>query len=668
GMCPGCRGLGTEWQMDPDKVVPDHSLSINGGALLPLERQAAREERWNKRVLHAFCDFHKVDRRAAWSALPERHRHLVLSGADEVERLEVKGRKTATRIQYEGALGYLMRRLQDADTDAKRERLSAYLSTSTCGICNGGRLRPESASVHFAGMSLVDACASAIEDTASFFQHVELEGREAAIGADLLGEVRERLRFLLDVGLGYLTLDRPGPTLSGGEAQRIRLASQLGSQLTGVLYVLDEPSIGLHQRDNDRLLATLLELRDRGNSVLVVEHDRDTIEAADFVADFGPGAGVLGGELTYAGTPEGLTKAKRSVTGAFLAGRERIEVPEKRRQPGLGEIVVHNARANNLRGVDVTFPIGQFTCVTGVSGAGKSTVVNEILYPAIANHLYKDIRDVAAHDRITGFDTIDKIIQIDQQPIGRTPRSNPATYVKVFDEIRKFFATLPDAKIYGYTPGRFSFNVAGGRCETCSGGGVRRIEMSFMADVFVQCEVCRGRRFGDATLRVRYKGHSIHDVLNMSFDEALELFPAHPKVARMLRTVVDVGLGYVKLGQSSPTLSGGEAQRAKLSRELAKIATGDTLYILDEPSTGLHFEDIRRLLGVLDRLVDAGNTVIVIEHNMDIIKCADHVIDMGPEGGSGGGNVVATGTPEEVAASERGYTSTYLSRELQRGA
>lgn len=664
GMCEGCRGLGTEWRMDPDKVVPDPGLSINGGCFAPLRKQATKEERWNHRVLEAYCDTHGISRREPWESLSSTERDRLLNGAEAVETLVVKGRKFPTRIRYEGVLPYLMRRLDEADTDAKKERFSAYLSTSRCGVCDGQRLRPESAAVAFSGIRLGDLCSRSITDAAAAMDAVTLTGRDAAIGDELLKEVRDRLSFLQRVGLGYLSLDRSGPTLSGGEAQRIRLASQLGSRLTGVLYVLDEPSIGLHQRDNDRLIGTLETLRDQGNSVLVVEHDRDTIEAADFVADFGPGAGALGGALTYAGPPSGLHEAPDSVTGAYLCGRERIEVPATRRVPERGAITVYGARANNLKDIDVAFPIGLFICVTGVSGAGKSTLINEILYPAIANHLYKEIRDVALHRRIDGLDKVDKVVRINQQPIGRTPRSNPATYIKVFDDIRRFFSELPDAKIYGYTPGRFSFNVAGGRCEACQGGGVRRIEMSFLADVFVECEVCRGRRFNDATLRVRYRGHSIHDVLSMSFDAAAELFDAHPRIRRMLQTVIDVGLGYITLGQPAPTMSGGEAQRVKLSRELAKIATGDTLYILDEPSTGLHFEDIRKLLVVLQRLTDAGNTVVVIEHNLDIVKAADHVIDIGPDGGSAGGQVVAVGTPEEVAASKLGHTAAYLAREL----
>ena len=664
GMCPSCRGLGTELAMDPEKVVPDPTLSIRKGAFEPLRRRMNKAERWNWRVLEAFAQHHEIPLGTPWEELSEAQRRLLLDGATEVEALSVKGRKYRTRIQYEGVLGFLMRSLDEADTEAKRKRFGSYLSSAPCSACDGGRLRPESRAVLFEGRSLVDLSAASIEDAAAFFEGVTLEGRDKLIGQELLDEVRARFSFLLRVGLGYLALERGGPTLSGGEAQRIRLASQLGSQLTGVLYVLDEPSIGLHQRDNERLISTLEDLRDQGNSVIVVEHDRDTIDAADYVVDFGPGAGVHGGAIEFAGDAASLRKAS-GLTAAYLRGERDVEPPAERRRPTRGALRVRGARANNLDNLTVDFPIGVFTCVTGVSGAGKSTLVNEILYPAVANHLYEEIREVAPHAGIDGLDLVDKVIRITQQPIGRTPRSNPATYSKVFDEIRRFYAQLPDAKIYGYAPGRFSFNVAGGRCEACTGAGVRRIEMSFLADVFVTCEVCRGRRFNDATLRVRYKGKSIHDVLSMTFEDAVELFEAHPKIRRHLETVVDVGLGYISLGQPSPTLSGGEAQRVKLARELSKIATGDTLYILDEPSTGLHFEDVNRLLGVLQRLVDAGNTVVVIEHNMDIIKCADHVIDLGPEGGVRGGELVAVGTPEEVARGS-GHTARFLKRELDR--
>ncbi len=664
GMCPSCHGLGTAFAMAPAKVIPDESLSISGGCFEPLRRRNSRAERWNWRVLEAFCNANEIDRRSAFAELPDEHRRLLLDGAEQPSVLEIKGRKRPTKIRFEGVLPYLARVLKETESEAKRERLGAYLSEALCETCGGGRLRRESAAVRVGGRALPDVAQVSVAEATAHFDRLQLEGHDLAVGGDLLGEIRSRLHFLSDVGLGYLSLDRGGPTLSGGEAQRIRLARQIGSHLTGVLYVLDEPSIGLHQRDNDRLLATLGRLRDQGNSVVVVEHDRDTIESADWVVDFGPGAGELGGHVTFAGPPHALSSEAGNVTGDYLSGRRAIPVPDSRRKPvKKRRLRIEGARANNLASIDVDVPLGLFTCVTGVSGAGKSSLINGILYPAAANHLYKEIRDVGAHGRIRGLDLIDKVVRINQQPIGRTPRSNPATYTKVFDDIRKLFAALPEARMYGYRPGRFSFNVAGGRCETCSGAGVRRIEMMFLSDVFVRCEDCGGLRFNDATLRVRYRHRDIAQVLDTTFDDALEFFGAHPRIRRILQTVVDVGLGYLTLGQPSPTLSGGEAQRIKLSRELAKVATGDTLYVLDEPTTGLHFEDVRRLVDVIQRLVDAGNTVVVIEHNMEIIKTADHVIDLGPEGGAAGGHVVATGPPE-VLATCSGHTAAYLAREL----
>ena len=660
GMCGECRGIGTRAAMDPDKVVPDPSLTIKGGCFEPLRRRMTRAERWNWRLLEAFASSRDIDMKVPWEKLPRAERDLLLNGVDAPELLEVKGRKNRVRVRFEGVLPYLYRRLVEADTEAKTQRMSKYLFETPCESCGGSRLRRESAAVRFADTTLPEVANESIQSAHRRFCDVELTGEDALIGDDLVAEVTSRLRFLEEVGLGYLALNRAGPTLSGGEAQRIRLARQIGSDLRGVLYVLDEPSIGLHQRDNTRLLATLAHLRDAGNTVLVVEHDQDTIEAADWIVDFGPGAGDHGGEVMYQGPASGLSAADRSLTADYVAGRKEIEVPTTRRKPGKKQLKVFGARANNLDDVDVELPCGLLTCVTGVSGAGKSTLINGIVYPAVANHLYKEIRDVEVHRRMTGLEHFDKAIRIDQKPIGRSPRSNPATYTKVFDDIRKIFSSLPEAKIYGYQPGRFSFNVEGGRCEACSGSGVLRIEMHFMADVFVECEQCRGKRFNDATLRVKYRGKSINDVLDMTFEEAFELFEPYPRVARILKTVVDVGLGYIRLGQPSPTLSGGEAQRMKLSRELAKVATGDTLYVLDEPSTGLHFDDIQKLMGVLQTLVDAGNTVIVIEHNLDIVKCADHVIDLGPEGGVGGGRVVAQGTPEQVAKVAESHTGTHL--------
>jgi excinuclease ABC subunit A len=596
-----------------------------------------------------------------WRELPETLKEVLLHGSGEQSfELKLAGRKTKSKITFEGALDYLMRRFEEAESDAYRDYFAGYLSEAPCEECGGTRLRPESRAVKVAGTSITDVNRMTIRVARDFFGTLALEGNEATIAAEVLKEITSRLQFLVNVGLNYLTLDRSGPSLSGGEAQRIRLASQLGSELTGVLYILDEPSIGLHQRDNRRLLATLKHLRDLGNSVIVVEHDRETMEESDWIVDFGPGAGRWGGEVVAAGTPESIRAAPESLTGKYLREELRIEIPRQRRSAERGYLSIEGARMNNLKRVDVRLPLGLFTCVTGVSGAGKSTLVNEILYPAASLHLYGSKLTVGAHDRIDGLDAFDKVIDIDQSPIGRTPRSNPATYTKLFDQIRALFAKLPEARMYGYSPGRFSFNVKGGRCEACEGAGVRKIEMHFLPDVYVTCDQCHGKRFNEATLRVKYRGLSISDVLDLSVGEAIELFRTHKVIYRVLKTLVEVGLSYIKLGQSSPTLSGGEAQRIKLSRELAKVATGDTLYILDEPSTGLHFDDIQKLLVVVHTLVDAGNTVVMIEHNLDIIKTADHVIDLGPEGGSEGGEIIAEGTPEEVAQNPRSYTGMYL--------
>ncbi|HET7745894.1 MAG TPA: excinuclease ABC subunit UvrA, partial [Vicinamibacteria bacterium] len=537
-----------------------------------------------------------------------------------------------------------------------------------CSACQGKRIRPEALGVTIANRNIAEATALSVDAAFKFFDELQLKGNEATIAAELLKEIRARLRFLRDVGLGYLTLERAAPSLSGGEGQRIRLASQIGSELTGVVYVLDEPSIGLHQKDNRKLLAALKHLRDIGNTVVVVEHDREAMEESDWLIDFGPGAGRHGGEVVAAGTPAAVARDPKSITGKYLSGALEIPLPAQRRRGDGRAITVVGARENNLKDVTASFPLGMFICVTGVSGAGKSTLINQILYPAAARALYSSDMQVGAHQRITGLENVDKVIDIDQSPIGRTPRSNPATYTKLFDLIRDFFALLPEARMHGYTPGRFSFNVKGGRCEACEGDGVKRVEMHFLPDVYVPCEVCGGKRFNDATLQVKYNGLSIADVLDLTVDEALVLFKNHPNVTRALTTLADVGLGYIALGQSSPTLSGGEAQRVKLSRELAKRSTGRTLYILDEPTTGLHFEDIRKLLRVLDRLVEGGNTVIVIEHNLDVIKTADWIIDVGPEGGDAGGRIVAAGSPEDVAATAGSYTGRFLADLLPRPA
>jgi excinuclease ABC subunit A len=557
-----------------------------------------------------------------------------------------------------------MRRMRESDSEMVQKHYAQYMSTKPCSACAGARLRSEALAVTVGGKSIAEVAASSIDDAHLFATTVGLEGADALIGSELLKEIVNRLRFLRDVGLGYLSLDRLAPTLSGGEAQRIRLASQIGSELTGVVYILDEPSIGLHPRDNGRLLAALRHLRDMGNTVVVVEHDRETIEAADHVVDFGPGAGVHGGEIVACGGPREIAGSARSLTGKYLSGELAIPVSAERRKPRRERLVIQGARENNLKNVDVTIPLGVLIGVAGVSGAGKSTLVNEILYPALARALNRAEAQPGDHDAVRGIEHLDKVIDIDQSPIGRTPRSNPATYTKAFDEIRDFFSNLPEARARGYQAGRFSFNVKGGRCERCEGDGVIKVEMHFLADVYVPCEECRGRRFNDATLEVRYKGLSIADVLDLTVSEALELFQNHPAIRRILETLVEVGLGYIRLGQSSPTLSGGEAQRVKLSRELAKRSTGRTFYILDEPTTGLHFHDVARLLQVLQQLVDAGNTVLVIEHNLDVLKTADHIIELGPEGGAAGGRVVASGSPEELVRSPASPTGSALSRLL----
>jgi len=665
GMCKDCNGLGTALEIDPERVVPDPELSIEGGAIKPWKTLLVHPNgAWIKRVLEALAAELALDLNAPFKALSKAQRDAVLNGTGERE-ITVKwqrGRSVESfAAQWEGVLPTMMRRWRDATTDETQLHYAQYFSSSACKSCKGTRLRPESAAVQIGGRSILQLNGMTISDAHRFFTTLDLGGNRAFIATELTKEIGGRLRFLLNVGLDYLSLDRPGPTLSGGESQRIRLASQMGSELTGVLYILDEPSIGLHPRDNGRLISTLEHLRDLGNSVLVVEHDQEIMERCDWLVDFGPGAGRHGGEIVASGPPAQLKDDPKSLTGAYLSGRKRIEMPERRRGTDSRRVVsIHGARANNLRNVTVDVPLGVFCCVTGVSGAGKSTLVNDILLPAAARALNGSSDLPAAHDRITGLDLLDKVIDIDQSPIGRTPRSNPATYTKIWDEVREVFASTREARAYGFTAGRFSFNVTGGRCETCEGAGVTRVEMHFLADVYVPCEECKGRRFNEATLRVRYRDRTISEVLDTTIDEAAELFQNHKKIARSLQTLQDVGLGYLQLGQPSTTLSGGEAQRIKLSRELARTATGKTLYVLDEPSTGLHFEDIRRLLEVVQRLVSAGNSVVMIEHNLDIIKTADWLIDIGPEGGSGGGQVLATGTPEDVARVSQSYTGQAL--------
>ena len=662
GMCPDCLGLGTRMEMDPELVVPNPDLSINEGAVKPLGA-VGEGTGWGTDIVRAVARDRGIDLNCPWRQLPAAHRRLILYGTGD-SRVPVPVRGSwgngAIRMRYEGAVNSLMRRMRETQSEDMRQYYQRFLSNRPCSACEGKRLRTEALGVQVGGRNITEATALSVAEAHAFFEGLALKGAEARIAAELLKEIGSRLRFLLNVGLGYLTLDRPAPSLSGGEGQRIRLASQIGSELTGVIYVLDEPSIGLHQRDNKKLLAALKHLRDIGNTVVVVEHDREAMEQADWLIDFGPGAGREGGRVVAAGPPAEVKRSRDSITGRYLRGDLEIPVPPRRRSPGGHSIRVEGASENNLKDLTVEFPLGLLICVTGVSGAGKSTLVNQILYPAVARALHGSDVHVGRHSAVRGLPHVDKVIDIDQSPIGRTPRSNPATYTKVFDLIRHFFAELPEARMHGYSPGRFSFNVKGGRCEACEGDGVKRVEMHFLPDVYVPCEVCRGKRFNEATLQVTLNQLSIADVLDLTVDEALQLFKDHPHIRRALETLADVGLGYIALGQSSPTLSGGEAQRVKLSRELAKRSTGRTLYILDEPTTGLHFDDIKKLLHVLDRLVEGGNTAIVIEHNLDVIKTADHVIDLGPEGGEAGGRLVACGTPEQVAAIAGSYTGQFL--------
>jgi excinuclease ABC subunit A len=664
GMCPACNGLGTRLEMDPGLIVPDPAKSIREGAIAPWSSAVEKGEGWTYRIIEAMSEATGVDLDRPWKKLPEKQRNQVLYGLDG-KRMRVTWGQEGTEshgswaIRFHGVIPTLMRRYQETSSERMREVYRKYLRDVPCDACEGRRLRPESLAVRVSGLSIAELTGLAVDHAWAHVGGLSLGPSEAKIAEGVLREIRARLEFLRNVGLGYLTLDRGGPSLSGGEAQRIRLASQLGSELTGVLYVLDEPSIGLHPRDNQRLLGALTGLRDVGNTVLVVEHDEETIRRADHVVEFGPGAGHLGGRVVFEGTPAALEARVGSATGDFLSGRRAIPRPSSRR-PGRGALTVRGARENNLKNVTVDIPLGCLVAVTGPSGAGKSSLVQGVLLPALSRALHGATDEPGAHDGIDGIAQLDKVIAIDQQPIGRTPRSNPGTYTKLFDEVREVFAQLPDARARGFDASRFSFNVKGGRCEACQGDGVVKVEMHFLSDVYVTCEVCRGRRYNDATLAVRYAGRSIADVLDASVDECHALFSAHPSVARGLATLRDVGLGYMKLGQRATTLSGGEAQRIKLSRELARRQTGRTLYVLDEPTTGLHFVDVERLLAVLHRLVDQGNSVLVIEHNLDVVRGADWVIDLGPEGGEGGGRVLAEGTPERVARVKASPTGAFL--------
>jgi excinuclease ABC subunit A len=652
-------------EVDPELIVSDPSMTLAEGAVGPWSSGHISD--YFERLLSALGDELGFCLDDTWESLSAKAKKAILQGHATQVHVRYKnryGRERSYHTAFEGAIPYVQRRHSEADTDTSRERFEGYMREVPCPACGGARLKPISLSVTLGGKSIAEVAALPIGDCADFLRGLTLSAREAQIAERVLKEVNERLRFLVDVGLDYLTLDRAAGTLAGGEAQRIRLATQIGSGLVGVLYVLDEPSIGLHQRDNRRLIETLVRLRNLGNTLIVVEHDEDTIRQADWVVDIGPGAGEHGGQIVVSGTVEDLLAHPDSLTGAYLSGRRRIEVPAVRRPltPGR-ELVVEGAREHNLRGVDVTFPLGCFVAITGVSGSGKSTLVNDILYTSLAREL-NGARGVAGrHKRVRGMEHLDKVVHVDQSAIGRTPRSNPATYTGVFDHVRKLFAETPEAKMRGYLQGRFSFNVKGGRCEACSGDGTIKIEMNFLPDVYVPCEVCHGARYNRETLEVHFKGKTIAEVLDMPIEEGLAFFEAVPPIARHLRTLVDVGLGYVRLGQPAPTLSGGEAQRVKLASELQKRSTGRTVYVLDEPTTGLHFEDIRKLLGVLQSLVDKGNSVLVIEHNLDVIKTADWVIDMGPEGGTRGGTVVATGTPEDIAAVAESHTGGFL-REL----
>ena len=660
GACEKCDGLGTTFEVDPELIVPDPDLSINDGAIAPWR---SAHTQYYDRMLDAIADEHGLKLDAPWKKLTAKQKDVVLNGAKGNVTVKYKnkyGRVRQYNSAYEGVIPWIRRRHETAESDWSREQYESYMREIPCPACGGARLKPSSLAVTVNNRSIAEVCEMPIGESAHFLTGLQLSERDRLIAERVVKEVNARLGFLLDVGLDYLTLSRSAGTLAGGEAQRIRLASQIGSGLVGTLYVLDEPSIGLHQRDNRRLIDTLVRLRDLGNTVLVVEHDEETIRESDWIVDIGPGAGEHGGAVVYSGPVKGISKVKESITGQYLSGKRSIPVPEHRRAPGKEWLKIVGAREHNLQNIDVKIPLGCFVAVTGVSGSGKSTLVRDILLPSLMQKIYKSKEAPGRHKTIEGIDLLDKVIDMDQSPIGRTPRSNPATYTGVFDNIRKLFATTAEAKVRGYLPGRFSFNVSGGRCEACSGDGTIKIEMHFLPDVYVPCEVCKGARYNRDTLDITFKGKSIADVLDMPIEEAVSFFSNQPSIGRHMQTLMDVGLGYVRLGQSAPTLSGGEAQRVKLATELAKRSTGHTIYLLDEPTTGLHFEDVRRLLTVLSRLVDQGNTVLVIEHSLDVIKTADWIIDLGPEGGSGGGTIVGEGTPEHIAGIAASHTGRFL--------
>ena len=665
GACPDCTGLGTRMYFDADLVVPNQELSLREGAIAPWEKRLASP--FHQMTLECLAQFYTFDLNTPFKELDVRVREMLLQGSgDELVSFwwdDNRGKRHTYQKPFEGVLTNLERRYRETESEAIREELTPYMNVMPCPTCQGARLKPEALHILVGGQNIQQVTALAIRDCQNFFEQLVLSVKDQEIARRILKEIRERLGFLVNVGLDYLSLDRTSGTLSGGEGQRIRLATQIGSSLVGVLYILDEPSIGLHQRDNERLLTTLRHLRDIGNTVLVVEHDEDTILAADHLLDMGPGAGIHGGEVVAQGTPQQVMDNPASLTGRYLSGELSIPVPKKRRKPERS-ITIKGASENNLKGIDVEIPLGVMTCVTGVSGSGKSTLIIDTLHKVLSQRLYRSREKAGAYKELLGLDHLDKVINIDQSPIGRTPRSNPATYTGVFGDIRDLFANLPESKLRGYKPGRYSFNVKGGRCEACSGDGILKIEMHFLPDVYVQCDVCKGARYNRETLEVHYKGKSIADVLNLTVEQAVEFLGAIPRIKNKLKTLEEVGLGYITLGQSATTLSGGEAQRVKLSKELSKRATGRTIYILDEPTTGLHFEDIRKLLEVLHRLVDTGNSIVIIEHNLDVIKTADWIIDLGPEGGDRGGEVVAVGTPEQVAKVTRSWTGKFLRKML----